>query len=190
MGWPYRVRVFAVLGVAAGVWLTPQTAHSLKLDAASLKVAMIGKIAEFVRWPASAGLDDPERPFEFVILGSTPLEPRLVHYYAQVKIAGHRVFLRRANDLEDVGQPHLLFVAASYEDELGKVLGRLKQAPVLTVGDTDGFAERGVAINLYMVEDQVRFEISRRALQRSHLEASYHLLLLARLIDDQQAMAR
>ena len=63
-----------------------------------------------------------------------------------------------------------------------------KSGILLTVGDTEGFAQRGVAVNLYLVEDQVRFEISRRSLQRHHLDASYHLLQLARLIDDQQAL--
>jgi hypothetical protein len=44
-----------------------------------------------------------------------------------------------------------------------------------------------VAVNLYLAEDQVRFEVSRRVLQRHQLEASYHLLTLAKLIGDQQA---
>ena len=159
----------------------------MKLNALDVKAGMIGKIAEFVHWPAAAGLDDPDRPFEFVILGSTPLEPHLVRYYREVRIAGHRVFLRRARDIADVGQPHLLFIAGALEDELEIIISHLKKAPVLTVGDTEGFAQRGAAVNLYVAEDQVRFEISRRALQRHQLEASYHLLTLARLIGDQQA---
>jgi uncharacterized protein DUF4154 len=182
-----RFLVVLGVGVAVSLGIVP-AARSLKLDAAALKVAMIGKIAEFVRWPDDAGLDNAERPLEFVILGSTPLETRLVNYYRQVKIAGHRVFVRRARDLSDVGQPHVLFIGPSLEDDLERVMARLKDAPVLTVADTEGFAQRGVAINLYLVDDQVRFEISRRALQQQRLEASYHLLTLARLIDDQQAL--
>jgi hypothetical protein len=68
------------------------------------------------------------------------------------------------------------------------VVARVRDAPVLIVGDTEGFANRGVAVNIVVAEDRLRFEISRRALQRQKLEASYHLLSLARLIDDQQAL--
>jgi hypothetical protein len=143
-----------------------------------------------VRWPPGEGLEDPDRPLEFVILGQSPLEPHLVRYYRQVRIAGHRVFLRRAKDLADVGQPHVLFIASSVEDELEKILGQLKNLPVLTVGDTEGFAERGVAVNLYVADDQVRFEVSRRALQRHQLEASYHLLTLAKLVGEPQQAKR
>jgi hypothetical protein len=178
------------VGVSIGAVLllcVPGSARSMKLNAQVVKAGMIGKIAEFVRWPASSGLDNPDRPFEFVILGKTPLEPHLTTYYRQVRIAGHRVFLRQARDLDDVGQPHLLFIAGSLDDELESVIAFLKTRPVLTVGDTDGFADRGVAVNLYLADDQVRIEISRRALQRHKLEASYHLLNLARLVGDQQA---
>jgi hypothetical protein len=184
-----RRRALIKSGLAAlALFAAPRVAWPLKLNVLALKVAMIGKIAEFVRWPRSAGLEDPDRPFEFVILGATPMEPLLVSYYRQVRIAGHRVFVRRARDLSDVGQPHLLFVARSMEDEIERVVARLKEGPVLTVADTEGFAQRGLAVNLYVNDDQLRFEISRRALQRHKLEASYHLLSLARLIDDQQAL--
>jgi hypothetical protein len=174
--------------VAMLVLASPKPAQSLKLNALALKVAMVGRIAEFVRWPASAGLDDPDRPFELVLLGASPLEPHFASYYSQVRIAGHRVFFRRARDLDDVGQPHVLFLAPSLEDDVERVVARLGTSAVLTVGDTEGFAQRGVAVNLYLADDRLRFEISRRALQRHKLEASYHLLSLARLLDDQQAL--
>ena len=184
-----RAAAVVALGVLIAVAPT-RHAQSAKLNALDVKAGMIGKIAEFVRWPDSQGLTDPDRPFEFVILGQTPLEPHLVRYYRQVRIAGHRVFLRRAKDLADVGQPHVLFIAATMDEELEKILGQLKRAPVLTVGDSEGFAERGVAVNLYVADDQVRFEVSRPALQQHQLEASYHLLTLAKLVGDEQQAKR
>jgi hypothetical protein len=188
--WRYP-RAAAVVALGALLVVAPtRPALPAKLNAMDVKAGMIGKIAEFVRWPDSQGLTEPDRPFEFVIIGQTPLEPHLVRYYRQVRIAGHRVFLRRAKDLADVGQPHVLFIASSLDDDLERILGHLKNAPVLTVGDTEGFAERGVAVNLYVADDQVRFEVSRRALQQHQLEASYHLLTLAKLVGDEQQAKR
>jgi hypothetical protein len=175
-----------ILFVAVSLLGDARPAES-KFDGIALKVAMIGKIAEFVHWPASAGLEDPARPLEFVMLGASPLEARLADYYRQVRIAGHRVFFRRANDLNDVGRPQILFLAPSVEDDVERVVARLNGIPVLTVADSDGFGGRGVAVNLFVTGDQVGFEISRAALQRHKLEASYHLLTLARLVDAQQA---
>jgi YfiR/HmsC-like len=154
-----------------------------------VKTAIIGKIAEFINWPPEANLNDPTRPFELVILGDTPLGPRLFAYYGTqgVTIAGHRVFPRRARNVDDIGHAHLLFVGPSYENRLHEVLAAIGRMSVLTMGDTEGYASRGLAVNLYLSNDQVRFEISRRALARQRLSASYRLLGLARLIEDQQA---
>jgi hypothetical protein len=180
---------FASLGLSA---LRPRSvAAKARFDVLEVKTAIIGRIAEFVRWPAEAGLHDPERPFEFVVLGDSPLWPCLFRYYWErgVSIAGHRVFIRRAADLAAVGRPHLLLVAPSMEEKLEELVGILGRAPVLTVGDTQGYAHRGLAINLYVSGEMVRFEASRRAFERHRLSPSYGLMALARLIDDQQARA-
>ena len=179
------------LALAAGVAGVPPALGEprRKLRAVDLKTVLIGKIAEFVRWPDGAGLADQNRAFELAVLGATPLDPALSQFYSDrsARIAGHRVFFRRAHDLGDVGSPHLLFVGASMEDAIAELVRRLGRAPVLTMADSEGFAQRGIAITLLQSEDQVRLEISRRALERARLHASYRLLSRARLIDDQQA---
>jgi hypothetical protein len=165
----------------------PRPARPREFDEVDLKIALIGRIADFVTWPAEAGLDDPHRPLEVVVLGETALYPNIRKYYENVRIAGHRVWVHTARDVSDVERPHLLFIAPSYDDRLGEVLAKVRGAPVLTVGDTEGFAQRGVAINLYPSGQQIRFEVARRALENQGLRASFRMLSLARLIDDQQA---
>jgi hypothetical protein len=160
----------------------------VQYDVLDLKAAMIGRIAEFVRWPREMGLDDPTRPFELAVLGSTPLQPRLVHYYTRVRIAGHRVFVRHAEGIKDIDRPHLLFIAGNAEDEIPDALAAVRGEPVLSVGDTEGFSKRGLAVNLFVADQRVRFEISRGALAAHKLSASYRLLSLARLIDEEQAL--
>ena len=181
---------FASLGLTA---LRPRSgAAKARFDVLELKTAIIGRIAEFVRWPAESGLHEPDRPFEFVVLGDTPLWQHLFSYYWErsVNIAEHRVFLRRARDISAVGRSaHLLFVGPSYEERLEEIVSTLGRSSVLTVGDTQGYAHRGLAVNLYVSGEMVRFEASRRAFERHGLSPSYRLMALARLIDDQQARA-
>ena len=181
---------FASLGLSA---LRPRSVSAkARFDVLELKTAIIGRIAEFVRWPTESGLHDPERPFEFVVLGETPLWQHLFSYYWErgVNIAEHRVFLRRARDISAIGRsPHLLFVGPAFEERLEEIVNTLGRAPVLTVGDSVGYAHRGLAVNLYVSGEMVRFEASRRAFERHRLSPSYRLMALARLIDDQQARA-
>jgi hypothetical protein len=159
----------------------------MSFDTVELKAALVGKIADFVSWPADAGLEDPYRPFELVVLGETPLYAKIRAFYDRVRIAGHRVYVRQARELRDVDRPHLLFVSSRFDERLDDVLAKMQGVPVLLVGDTEGFAGRGVAVNLVVSDDRVNFEVSRRALERHRLKASFRMLELARLIDDQQA---
>jgi hypothetical protein len=179
----------ATLGLAA--WRPCLARAKARFDVLEVKTAIIGRIAEFVRWPTESGLADLERPFEFVVLGDTPLWQHLFSYYWEraVGIAGHRVFIRRARDLAAVGRPHLLFVGPSFEERLEEVVAMLGRSSVLTMGDTEGYAHRGLAVNLYVSGETVRFEASRRAFERHRLSPSYRMMALARLIDDQQARA-
>jgi hypothetical protein len=65
---------------------------------------------------------------------------------------------------------------------LRKILESTEGRPILTVGDSEGYGERGVMINLYVEHGQVRFEINLEAARRSGLVFDFRLLELARLI--------
>jgi hypothetical protein len=55
--------------------------------------------------------------------------------------------------------------------------------PILTVGDSNGFATSGVLVNFYTSGDTVRFEMNETAIERSGLRVSGKLLKLARLVE-------
>jgi len=56
-------------------------------------------------------------------------------------------------------------------------------AAVLTVGDTDGFARDGVAINLYTFDNRVRIEVNSTAAARAGVRLSANLMRLARIVE-------
>lgn len=78
----------------------------------------------------------------------------------------------------------IVFVSGSEADRLPAVLGAVKGAPVLTVGDTDGFAGRGVILNFFLEESRVKFEVNVDAARRAQLKISSRLLGLARVVHD------
>jgi hypothetical protein len=80
----------------------------------------------------------------------------------------------RATDSVDV-----LFIASSEADRLPYLLQQLEGKPILTVGDTEGFADRGVMINMMLVQQSLRMEVNLKALARSGLEPDSHLLRVA-----------
>ena len=87
-----------------------------------------------------------------------------------------------APDIEQLGSCQMLFVTSAFTQHLDDLKQRLGSRNVLTVSDSPGLAERGVAINFVVVEGKLKFEINTMTLKKAGLRASSQLLKLATLI--------
>lgn len=173
-----------VFGALAAVGLFPARSGAQRADVWTLKVAFVERIASFLTWPEDANLERPEHPFIWTFLGKTPLLSRAQEVYAHRRIQSHSVIIRTAQHASEVGPTHVLFIAATCKEDIGRIVARLGRAPVLTIADAPGMARRGVAVNLYEQDDKLRFEINRRSLRRARIRASFRLLTLARIIPE------
>lgn len=180
------VALFALLWPVQGGKVRAQRSYRFE----DLEAAMLQKIVGFVRWPASAGLRRPQARFVVTVLGKSPLVPRLTFLFDEPNPGMPPARIRSVGRREDIGQTHVLFITRGYAQQLPHILDQVGDSPILVMGDTPGFAQRGVAVNLYRDGDQVRFEINRRALVTRRLQASYKLLALARLVEDMSEAGR
>jgi hypothetical protein len=78
--------------------------------------------------------------------------------------------------------PDLLFVPSSNAKRVVTTVDRLKEAPVLTVSDAEGFAESGGMIELFQENGRMRFAVNVEVVQRSGLRVSSRVLDLARIV--------
>lgn len=157
---------------------------------ASLKAAMIQKIAAFVRWPSAAS-EPGKRSFVLAVLGDAELSARLRFLYQREQIDGRPVRIVDVADAAALPACDALFIGAAFADSVESVLRALAKRPVLTLAATPGLAQRGVAINLFVDASQrVRFEINRVSMEGMGLKASYQLLSVARLVEAQPGGVR
>ena len=75
-----------------------------------------------------------------------------------------------------------MFIASSEAFRIDSILDYIGTKPVLTVGDTSGFGEKGVIINLYIHNDSVGFEINYEASKKATLQINSQLCTIGRLI--------
>ena len=61
-------------------------------------------------------------------------------------------------------------------------MAQIKDGPVLTVGEVEGFAEQGGMVNLLAGPNRIVMEINREVANRAGLSVSSQLLKLAKLI--------
>jgi hypothetical protein len=148
-----------------------------------IKAAFLYNFAKFIEWPAGAHVADAHA-FTVGILGPDPFGPDIAVIEGKpVKDKPLRVL--RGRTLEELKGCQVLFIGALSAAELERSLKSLKAQPVLTVGETEGFARRGGMIQLMTVENKVRFEINVQTAEQAGLKISSHLLRLAKIVSAQ-----
>ncbi len=98
------------------------------------------------------------------------------------EINGKKLVIKRFSSLEEMKESHILFVSISMKDHFEEILKKVKGLPVLVVGDTPGFAQRGACINFFMQKDQIRFEFNIYALKTGRFEVDSLLLDVGRIV--------
>ena len=169
--WLKLALLLLVLGCpAAG---TAQSASEYQIKAAFLYNA-----PKFVEWPAEALTSTS---FTIGVLGDDPFGT-LLDQLAGRTIKGKKVVIRRLASLERAAECQVLFIATSEQRRLQAVLVRLRELPLLTVSDIDGFAFAGGMLELSMDRDRLTFIINNRQSKRQGFKISSQLLKLAQEI--------
>ena len=149
-----------------------------------VKAAFIYNVAKFVEWPDDRSADG-KNTISLCIFGSDPFGKALSSIDGRI-IRGKKLQVRFVKSLREAKECHMLFVSASEKEQLPRILAAMKGQPVLTMGDSQGFAHQGIMINFYMEHNKVRFEINEEKAKDSRLSVSSQLLKLARIVRKEQ----
>jgi len=151
-----------------------------------IKAISLEKFSMFVEWPKSSQVNIPEKPFVIGVLGDSPIVKEITSLYIEghQRIKEKKVLLKAVSDKDEVPRCDLLFISRSSKFRITKVINQLKKRPVLIIGDTEGFAERGVHINFIIRNRALSFEVNLDAAKQSGLIVKYHLLKAASQVLD------
>lgn len=147
-----------------------------------LKAEFLERFTRFIEWPTESSVSNNSKPFCICVVGENPFGPYLKQMADAVKIKGKVVEIHEMKDLEKLDLCQIVFISRSEKSILLEILKYTQNKPILTIGDTSGFAEDGVLLNFYESGGHVRFEINMNAVERSKLKFSSRLLKLARLV--------
>jgi hypothetical protein len=144
-----------------------------------VKAAFVYNFIKFVEWPLRGrGGNAAEDTVRFCVLGDLPDKAPFEALDGQ-EIMGKRLYLVFLREPEESTACHILFLPSTVSNRLSEVLEGLQGQPTLTIGDTEGYARRGVMINMYLDNKRVRFEINARTADAAGLRISAKLLNLA-----------
>jgi hypothetical protein len=144
-----------------------------------VKALLLERIVTFLAWsqPFSS-----KAPIRVVVLGDDGFGSELERLFEQKPFAGRSLAVRQVARASEVGNAEIVIIGSEYAGSLPSVLKACGRSGVLTVSDTPGFGEAGVAINFFREGSRVRFELRPSALKLAGIQASYKLLSLARVV--------
>jgi len=146
-----------------------------------VKAAFLYNFPNFIQWPEEV-FSNKTSPIVLGILGRDPFGEALEAAEGKT-VSGRNLTIRRFNKIEDLEFSHILFISESEVKDMSEILEALNFSGVLTVGDTDGFAQSGGIINFIQKDNKIRFEINVSAADAAGLSISSKLLNLANIID-------
>jgi hypothetical protein len=146
-----------------------------------VKAAFLYNFARFVEWPSSS-FPNAASQFRICILGQDPFGSALQEITRDKWVNSHPFNIEDINSLQEARACQILFVSSSEQKKTQQILAGLRGSSVLTVGDNQGFAERGGMIDFILEDDRVHFEVNVKAAEQAGLKISSKLLGVAKLV--------
>lgn len=145
-----------------------------------VKAGFIERFARFTEWPEQERIDT----FRITVLGKNPFEGALEKMFATHKVKNKPVSVDFASSFLDIKDCHILFISKSENKQVKSIIEKFKSKPVLTIGETSGYTNKGVIINFFETpEGTVHFEISKTNVKNSKVNLDIKLLGYAKLVE-------
>ncbi len=160
----------------------PLCAGEREFNEYEVKAAFLVNFFKFVEWPSRDG--NGAKTYSLCIYGSDPFG-QYADTIDGVKIRGRTLKVKRVVSRGGIRECNVLFVSSSERRRVSALLDSVKGMDLLTVGDTEGYAQSGIMVNFYIVGKNVRFEINLNAIRRARINVSSQLLKLGRIVDNE-----
>jgi hypothetical protein len=149
-----------------------------------IKASLILKFTSFVQWPDNNSTVPSPNNLVLCISGKNNFGD-IFDLAQEENILDRKLTVKRLGNSSNFKSCHILFVSTSNKKRMRTVLNQVKTLGILVISEGEGFSELGAGINFLTVNNKVRFEINKRAINKSGLKISSELLNLAyRVIED------
>ena len=117
------------------------------------------------------------------MIGDRGISDALVQAVSGQRLGGRPIAVSLVDPQGPIPTCHVLFVSGVDRTRLAEIVMRLRETPVLTVSDDDGFLKLGGIIQIFIETGKMRFRINPRSAKRARLQLSSRLLALADLVE-------
>jgi hypothetical protein len=166
-------RFVLALCLFAGFGIQPCRAELTELQ---VKSAYVFNFIKFVQWPADA-IKRGSR-INLCVIGNDELHASLSTLNGR-KAGDYEIQITPHTGNVVLSSCHVLYIGNLEQRRLVPIIKSLGDAPVLTISDIPGFAERGGGIGLLNRDDKLLFEVNLASTRKAELHLSSQMLNLA-----------
>lgn len=170
-------------GVRFKPYFLEEARHYESFHEIDRRASFLLNFAFFMQWPQSA-FDSASAPLRYCVLGNPELSSSLKQTLAGEQVAGRPLQLANAQEQAPWRRCHVLYLDHRVAESMSRVLAEVKDAPVLTVGDTQELVHAGGMVSLVRKDGRLHALINREAASRAGIQISSKLLRLATLVPE------
>jgi len=147
-----------------------------ELSELQVKSAYVYNFIKFVEWPA--GAIKSGKKIRLCVIGNDALLESISALNGR-KAGEYELQIMPHIGNDNLNTCHVLYIGEQEQRRLIPIIKSLGNAPVLTISDIPGFAERGGGIGLLNHNDKVLFEVNLASTKKAELRLSSQMLNLA-----------
>ncbi|HPR64700.1 MAG TPA: YfiR family protein [Thermoanaerobaculia bacterium] len=140
-----------------------------------VKAVFLYNFTRYLQWPEDSNIDQ----FDITVLGESPILASLEEIAGKKTVDTLPIDVHTCRNVRDIGHPRILFISRSASRWFPDVLRETSGTDILVVGEKEGLAKQGAAINFILKGGHIKFEINEDALEEAQIQVSSQLLKLA-----------
>ena len=146
-----------------------------------LKAAILFNFVRYTRWPREA-FPEKDSPFEVAVIGEDPFGKKLDELFRDQRFGSRPILVRRYAAKAKLGNPQVLFFHGLSKEREQELLAAIADRPILTIGEADGFAGRGI-VRLFIRKQRIAFQVSTRSMKKAGIKIGTELLRHAEIVE-------
>lgn len=167
--------VFAVSGATARV-------HAQDVTEVTLKSAFLFNFVKFAEWPTDALPQSPT--LSACVVGDRAVGDAFARSAKGRPLEGRTILVSILEQSAALPMCQVLYLSGLDRERVTAIIAGLRETPVLTVSDLEGFAAMGGIVEVLVETGKMKFRINPKSAKRAGVQISSRLLALADLVEE------
>jgi hypothetical protein len=139
---------------------------------------MVFNFIKYVQWPSQ----DKSHEFVIGVVGNEEVFNKLNSWYGGKPNGSKTYVIKKFASASEVTDCQLVYIDKSKSSEFEAIETKLKGKNTLVVTNKSGLGAKGSCINFKTVDDKLKFELNKSAMEAANLKVSGSLTAMAILI--------